>query len=61
MTKYELLRNNHPLLKVPLTNVGECADREQIKNDLIEVMKEHNGVGLSANQVGLMERVFVMY
>jgi len=40
MTKYELLRNNHPLLKVPLINVGECAHREQIKNDLIEVMKE---------------------
>ena len=61
MTKYELLRNNHPLLKIPLVNVGECSDRNQIKEDLIETMKEHNGVGLSANQVGLMERVFVMY
>ena len=61
MTKYKLLRNNHPLLKIPLVNVGECSDRNQIKEDLIETMKEHSGVGLSANQVGLMERAFVMY
>ena len=32
-----------------------------MKDDLIACMEENNGVGLSANQVGIDERVFVMY
>lgn len=35
-------------------------DPVTLKNALIEKMKELNGVGLSANQVGLQYRVFVM-
>ena len=32
-----------------------------MKDDLIACMEENNGVGLSANQIGIDERVFVMY
>ena len=61
MAIYQLVKNNNPLLTIPLSGVSENADREQIKNDLIETMKNFSGVGLSANQVGIMERVFVIY
>lgn len=35
-------------------------DAKQIADELIEVMMAHNGLGLSANQIGLSHRVFVM-
>ena len=61
MAIYQLVKNNNPLLTIPLSAVSGGVDREQIKNDLIETMKNFSGIGLSANQVGIMERVFVMY
>ena len=61
MSIHQLLEKNNPILSIPLSGVSENANREQIKNDLIETMKNFNGVGLSANQVGIMERVFIMY
>ena len=36
-------------------------DREKVESQLIDSMKHYQGIGLSANQVGIMERVFVMY
>ena len=36
-------------------------DPEELEKNLIESMIEHNGVGLSANQVGLPYTVFAMY
>ena len=33
----------------------------ELKMKLIDHMKFYQGVGLSANQIGIMERVFVMY
>ena len=61
MSVYKILENGNPILKVSLTGVSEDCNREELKSDLIETMKEHGGIGLSANQVGLMERVFVFY
>jgi len=61
MAIYPLVKNNNPLLSISLDKVSEDADREKIKNDLIETMNNFNGIGLSASQVGIMERVFVMY
>ena len=61
MAIFQLVKNNNLLLTIPLLGVSEDADREQIKNDLIETMKNFSGVGLSASQIGIMERVFVMY
>ena len=61
MSIHQLIERNNPILSIPLSGVSENANREQIKNDLIETMKNFNGVGLSANQVGILERVFIMY
>ena len=74
MSIYPLLENNHPLLKIPLVEykeevedfvLGEASSNLETKSNLlenlVETMRHYNGVGLSANQCGIMQRVFVMY
>ena len=58
---YILLENTNPILTIPLSGCSDDLDRQEIKDNLIDTMKHFNGVGLSANQCGIMERVFVMY
>ena len=57
----ELIPNNHPSLKQRLQVCSEDLDRQKMKDDLTACMEKNNGVGLSANQVGIDERVFIMY
>ena len=57
----ELIPNNHPSLRQRLQVCSEDLDRQKMKDDLTACMEKNNGVGLSANQVGIDERVFVMY
>ena len=57
----ELMPNDDPMLKDRIGLCSEELDRNKIKEELIECMEDNNGVGLSANQVGISERVFVMY
>ena len=61
MAQYKLIEPNHPSLKVPVDQCSSDLDREELARDLIETMKIANGLGLSANQVGVRERAFVMY
>ena len=61
MTTYKLIENNNPLLSIPLSGCSEGLNRQEIKDNLIETMEGSAGVGLSANQCGVMERAFVMY
>ena len=61
MAIYKLTDPKNTTLTIPLSGVSKELDRQKIKDDLVETMKEYKGIGLSANQVGLMERVFVMY
>tara|TARA_Y100000593_G_scaffold91414_1_gene180093 strand:- start:3 stop:524 length:522 start_codon:yes stop_codon:yes gene_type:complete len=61
MAIYSLLESDSHLLKFPLEGVSEECDRQKLQDDLIETMKNFHGLGLSANQVGIQERVFVMY
>ena len=61
MSVYNLVESTHPLLKLPLKKCSDEIDRHKVKEDLIETMKNFQGIGLSANQIGIMERVFVMY
>ena len=61
MATYTLLENNNPVLTIPLSGCSEDLDRKELKDNLIETMKVFHGVGLSASQCGVMERVFVMY
>tara|TARA_R100001591_G_scaffold111192_1_gene122670 strand:+ start:233 stop:763 length:531 start_codon:yes stop_codon:yes gene_type:complete len=61
MSVFKLVDAKHPLLKLPLEKCSDEIDRPRIKEDLIDSMKNFKGIGLSANQIGIMERVFVMY
>ena len=62
MAVYELLESGHPTLSVPLTEVtNDQEGREQIQQDLVDTMRAKNGIGLSANQIGIGARVFAMY
>ena len=58
---YVLIEKNHPSMNWKLDDVSPDCDREQLAIDLADTMRENNGIGLSANQVGVLERVFVMY
>ena len=61
MAVFTLLESNNLMLKVPLSKCRDDLDREQLKIDLTESMEKHQGIGLSANQIGIMQRVFIMY
>lgn len=61
MSIYQLVESDNMMLTVPLSGVSEDCDRITLKENLIETMKNFKGIGLSANQIGIMERVFVMY
>jgi len=60
MAIYKMIEKEHPILKMKLS-LSEDIDRHEVVEDLVETMRSENGIGLSANQVGLLERVFVMY
>ena len=61
MAIYTLLENDNLALTVPLSGCSEDLDRKELMDNLIETMKSFHGIGLSASQCGVMERVFVMY
>jgi peptide deformylase len=58
---YVLIEKNHPILNLKLESVSPDLDREELVENLVDTMRQENGIGLSANQCGVMERVFVMY
>lgn len=60
---YDLVSSNDPILKENLPNfdfTNPPTDPIQLAKDLAETMIANNGLGLSANQVGLPYRVFVI-
>jgi peptide deformylase len=61
MSVYKLIENTNTILSIPIEKCSEGLDRNELKENLIETMKSSFGVGLSANQCGIMERAFVMY
>ena len=56
-----LIESTNPLLRIKLSECSSDLDREKVESQLIDSMKHYQGIGLSANQVGIMERVFIMY
>ena len=56
----KLLEPNNMLLRTTMKLSEDC-DREKVRQDLIDSMEHYQGVGLSANQIGVAERVFIMY
>jgi peptide deformylase len=61
MAVYKLVENLNLILTIPIEKCSEDLNRKELKDNLIDTMEHYNGVGLSANQCGVMERVFVMY
>jgi peptide deformylase len=60
----QLVESNHPILYKELDEFdfsNPPIDPIELANNLIETMKEHRGLGLSANQCGLPYRVFVLW
>ena len=56
----QLTPNTHPILHEKMKPCSEDLDRREISRILKENMVHYEGVGLSANQIGISERVFVM-
>ena len=58
---YRLIESDSPLLTIPLSGCSKDLNRKELKENLIETMENFTGIGLSANQCGIMERAFIMY
>ena len=56
----KLTPNKHPILHERVKPCSEDLDRREMSRILKENMIHYEGVGLSANQIGISERVFVM-
>ena len=56
----DLIKSEDPLLHKRIDSCSYNLDREFLSRTLIESMIHHNGVGLSANQIGISERAFAM-
>ena len=50
----KLIEPDSPSLKVKLSDCSEDLNRMELKMKLIEHMKYYQGIGLSANQIGIM-------
>ena len=56
----QLTPNTHPILHEKMKSCSEDLNRREISRILKENMIHYEGIGLSANQIGIGERVFVM-
>ena len=56
----KLIPNTHPILHERVKPCSKNLDRREMSRILKENMMHYEGVGLSANQIGISERVFIM-
>ena len=56
----QLTPNTHPILHERVKPCSKDLDRREISRILKENMINYEGIGLSANQIGISERVFIM-
>ena len=56
----KLTPNTHPILHEKVKPCSKDLDRQKMSRILKENMIHYEGVGLSANQIGIGERVFIM-
>ncbi|MDD5737718.1 MAG: peptide deformylase, partial [Candidatus Omnitrophica bacterium] len=60
MSKLRLRRYPDPVLSRKAAAVKEVTDADRrLVEEMIETMKSSDGVGLAANQVGVLKRIFV--
>ena len=55
-----LIPSENLLLHERVNSCSYNLDRQELSETLKESMVHHNGIGLSANQIGIWERAFVM-
>lgn len=61
MTVLEILTFPNPVLKQPCTDITQFdAKLEQLITDMFETMRQANGVGLAAPQIGLSQNLVVI-
>ncbi len=61
MTKLTVLEVPHPLLSQPAQKVAKITPEiQQTLSDMLETMYATNGVGLAANQVGILQSMVVI-
>lgn len=56
----EILKNNEPILNVALPEVEYGENVTQLVADMRQTMIDNGGIGLAANQVGIMKRIIVL-
>ena len=56
----KLIPNTHPILHERVKPCSKDLDRPEMSRILRKIMIHYGGVGLSANQIGIGERVFIM-
>lgn len=56
----QVLKNNEPILSMVLPEVEHGEDVTQIAADMRQTMIDSGGIGLAANQVGIMKRIIVL-
>ena len=56
----QLTPNTHPILHERVKPCSKDLDRPEMSRILKENMIHYGGIGLSANQIGISERVFIM-
>lgn len=61
MDLYSIINIPHPTLKAAAQPVSTVTDDLRLQMDrMLETMYQANGIGLAANQVNLLNRIFVM-
>ena len=63
MTHYELVKDNDPILHQPAQKFdfdNPPVDPTELFYDMKRIMQQHNGIGLSAPQIGLPYQVFLL-
>jgi len=60
MIELKLVESNDPILTMTMPAVGDDVDLTQLSKDMFMVMWSNGGIGLSAPQVGMALRMFVM-
>ena len=56
----ELVEPEHQLFHHRIQSCSYNLNRQELSKILIDNMIHHNGIGISANQIGIWERAFVM-
>ena len=56
----ELVKPEHQLFHHRINSCSYNLDRHHLSKILIDNMIHHNGIGISANQIGIWERAFAM-